>query len=155
MLRGSGEGWSERCRYELLIAASKTKQQEHSDPVSTMATTGYHGLLRPSTRNSRCHTQPCTRPDAIHTTYSSPQTRTGKHCSMGRAQLARQHCCSAHGLSFVKIGLENACWSTSSVRPRLTDLIATPLQTELHPFQMPRRNVITALLIEAATSSAR
>ena len=56
---------------------------------------------------------------------------------------------------WMNVGLEMARCSSSFLRPRLTDLIANPLQTELHPLQMPKRNVITALLIEAATWSAR
>ena len=47
---------------DAVVAAMQThlqvRQKNRSDPVSTMATTGYHDLLRPSTRNSRCHTQP-------------------------------------------------------------------------------------------------
>ena len=44
----------------------------------------------------------------------------------------------------MNVGLEMARCSSSFLRPRLTDLIANPLQTELHPLQMPKRNVITA-----------
>ena len=74
---------------------------------------------------------------------------------MSRGQSARQHCWLPHDLPWMNMGLEMARSSSYFLRPRLTDLIANPLQTELHPLQMPKRNVITALLIEAATWSAR
>ena len=101
-----------------------------------MATTGYHGLLRPSTRNSRCHTQPHGQTLYVHTTYSSPQTRTGKHCSMGRAQLARQHCCLPHGLSLMNLDFEHAPCSSSPVRPRLTAATATRSRCPVYHLQM-------------------
>ena len=84
-----------------------------------LATTGYHGLLRPSTPQfTKPH--PTTWPDTIRTTYSSTQTHTGKHHRMSRAGSAQQHCCKACGLSLMRQALDQARRGPSPPRPRLT-----------------------------------
>ena len=59
-----------------------------------LATTAFFGLLRAIHAFTLNYTQ-----NDIRITYSSTLTHTGKHCSMGRAELARKHCCKAHGSS--------------------------------------------------------
>ena len=90
-------------------------------------------------------------------TYKAKQPidshRQGHSCTF-RAQLALQHRCTPHGLPFIKIGLYEARWSASPLRPRLTCATTTPMRTALCPLQMPRRNVITALLMETLVEFA-
>ena len=112
-----------------------------------LATTGYHGLLRPSTRNSRIHT----RLSAIRTTYKSTQTRTVNHSSKSRTQLAQQHCCEPHDLSLMILGLDNSPYSMSLVRPRLKAAIANPSKCPVYHLQMHRSSSAQLLFTEAAT----
>ena len=103
--RKRGAGVDERCRYvRRSIAASKTKQQQHSDPVSTMATTGYHNLLWPSTAAIHARPHSTTR-RMLYAPHDSSPTLLHSHrlrgsgegwtsdvaTCVGRSQLLKQN----------------------------------------------------------------
>ena len=129
----------ERCRYvRRSIAASKTKQQQHTvipcPQWLPLATTTFFGLLRPQFK--RPHST--TRPNAIRTTYSSRLTRTVKHCSVGCVRLARQQGLMAARRIVLEVDLDKAPWSVSHLRLRLTAATAIPSRRALCPLQTHR-----------------
>ena len=113
-------------------------------------TTGCHGLLRPSTRNSRVHTR-------LHgqARYAQPTEAHRLALSNTAARAAPSWRSSTavkpHDLSLMILGLENSPYSTSLVRPRLKAAIANPSKCPVYHLQMHRSSSAQLLFTEAAT----
>ena len=117
-----------------------------------MATTGLHGLLRPSTRNSRVHTRlhgqaRYAQPTEAHRLALS--NTAARAAPSWRSSTAVSH--TTCRCSLMILGLENAPYSTSLVCPRLKAAIANPSKCPVYHLQMHRSSSAQLLFTEAAT----
>ena len=115
-----------------------------------MATTGYHGLLRTCTRNSRVHTRlhgqvPCAQPTEAHRLALS--TTAARAAPSWRSSTAVSHTTCRSMI----LGLDNSPYSMSLVRPRLKAAIANPSKCPVYHLQMHRSSSAQLLFTEAAT----
>ena len=108
-----GEGWANHFsvhtrKESTSLSAGHTLRNKYStimhkviDYTPTIQWLPQH--LRPSSAFYAQFTRPhsTTRPNAVWTTYSSPQSGSDEHCMQCRAQWRQQDCCKEHAVSSV------------------------------------------------------